>query len=99
MDVSQKTRTFIQKARQKRGNKYDYTKVQYEKSVLKVTIICPIHGEFEQKAGGHLSGKGCMACGIKTRSQKHTRTNEQFIERAKQIHVDKYDSLSCSWGI
>ena len=27
-----------------------------------VTIICPIHGEFEQKPGSHLAGNGCHKC-------------------------------------
>nr|DAW74796.1 MAG TPA: Protein of unknown function (DUF723) [Ackermannviridae sp.] len=39
---------FIQGARKKHGNKYDYSKVEYVNSKTKVCIICskPGHGEF-----------------------------------------------------
>lgn len=38
---------FIQKAKQIHGDKYDYSKVEYIKSSVKVKIVCPEHGEFE----------------------------------------------------
>lgn len=44
------------------GNKYDYSKVNYVKSDKKITIICPIHGEFEQIPDNHLQGHGCPKC-------------------------------------
>ena len=27
-----------------------------------ITITCPIHGDFQQKAGAHLYGQGCSQC-------------------------------------
>ena len=41
------TEDFISKAIGVHGNKYDYSKVEYVNTLTKVTIICPIHGEFE----------------------------------------------------
>ncbi len=67
------------------GNKYDYSKVEYKGSTVKVCIICPKHGEFWQKPSDHLSGYGCPRC-------RSLRMNtEKFIEKAKKIHGDKYD--------
>ncbi len=56
------TNEFIEKSNEIHGNKYDYSKVVYETQYSKVRIICPIHGEFIQKAGNHLNGKGCKKC-------------------------------------
>ena len=41
--------SFIAKAKEIHGNKYDYTKVNYINSHTPVTITCPIHGEFQQQ--------------------------------------------------
>jgi hypothetical protein len=53
---------FIKRSKAVHGNKYDYSKVNYINKTSKVTIICPIHGEFEQKAEDHYSGHGCKKC-------------------------------------
>ena len=46
------------------GNKYDYSKTNIEDldNEGKVTIICPIHGEFKQNPYSHLKGSGCILC-------------------------------------
>ena len=46
MEQNAKTIDFITKAQQVHNKKYDYSKVQYEKSSLKVTITCLTHGDF-----------------------------------------------------
>lgn len=81
----------IQKARKKHGDKYDYSKLEYINYHSKVRIICPVHGEFEQRLQAHLDGQGCPKCGVNTRVTKRTLTKEEFINRAKEKHGDKYD--------
>lgn len=77
---------FIRRAREIHGDKYDYSKVDYKSNKDKVTIICPKHGEFQQKPNKHISRKdGCPKC-----ANKYV-TNDEFIEKAKKIHGDKYD--------
>lgn len=56
------TTDFIAEANIKHSFKYDYSKVTYEKSYLKVLIGCKQHGFFEQEANSHLQGKGCPIC-------------------------------------
>lgn len=80
------TKEFIEKAKKIHGNKYDYSKVDYKDNNTKVTIICPEHGEFEQKPGNHLMGKGCAQCCGNVKL-----TTETFIKRANKIHNNKYD--------
>jgi hypothetical protein len=53
---------FIKKAKKVHKNKYDYSKVNYINSEVLVTIICPLHGEFNQRTCSHLSGCGCPKC-------------------------------------
>ena len=37
------------------GEKYDYSKVHYVGNHVKVIIICPTHGEFQQVPADHLT--------------------------------------------
>ena len=80
------TKTFITKAHEVHGNKYDYSKTEYKGCYEKVCIICPEHGEFWQKPNSHLSGNGCPKC-----ANVYIPTNEEFIQKARKIHGDKYD--------
>ena len=85
------TKQFIEKAREIHGDKYDYSKVEFLKAKTKVCIICPEHGEFWQTPQHHLEGHGCSKCGNKAASEKQKFTVEQFVEKAREIHGDKYD--------
>jgi len=82
---------FITKANKKHGNKYDYSKVKFDKTNEYVKIICPEHGIFEQTVSNHLFGYGCQACGLLTRSNNRTKNNEYFINKANETHGKFYD--------
>jgi hypothetical protein len=78
---------FINKAKSIHGDKYDYSKVNYINSRNKIIIICLEHGEFEQSPDKHIYSKnGCPKC-----SGRYKLTNDEFINKAKSIHGDKYD--------
>lgn len=86
------TKEFIEKAKEKHGDKYDYSKVEYNGALEKIHIICHEHGEFTQRPNDHLNGCGCPKCGEKTVWDKRGRiTTEEFIEKAKAVHGDKYN--------
>jgi len=54
---------FIEKAQKVHGDRYDYSKVNYLGTNNKIIIICPIHGEFLQSPGVHITNKcGCTLC-------------------------------------
>ena len=75
---------FIEKAIAKYGNLYDYSKVVYTGSYNKVTIICPIHGEFRVTPHHHLNNsKGCKKC-----VNNSPKRRQEFIEKAIEIHGD-----------
>lgn len=83
--------TFLKRAKEKHGNKYDYSKVEYVNVSTKVCIICPIHGEFWQTPHCHTRKRhnGCPLCANKKRNK--TQTTEEWISKAKEIHGNKYD--------
>lgn len=56
------------------------------RSNVKVTITCPIHGDFKQTPAMHLSGNGCPLC-----APNKKLTTEDFVERANVLHENKYD--------
>jgi hypothetical protein len=53
---------FADKANLVHSNKYSYELVDYKNSHAKVSIVCPIHGEFEQSPSNHIRGRGCNLC-------------------------------------
>jgi len=77
---------FIKKSKEMHGDKYDYSLVEYKNSQIKVKIICPIHGIFNQTPNSHLYGKGCKIC-----TGLNKLTSNEFIKKSKKIHGDKYD--------
>lgn len=79
------TQEFVNKAREKHGTIYDYSKVDYVNCHTPVTIICSTHGEFQQTPMKHLDGQGCPKCCGKN------KTTEDIINLSKQVHGDKYD--------
>ena len=82
---------FIEEARKLHGDKYDYSKVEYKNNRTPVTIICPIHGEFQQKPLKHLLKQGCPKCGDEYNASLKRMSLEEFIRRAKEKHGNKYN--------
>ena len=84
------TEEFKKRAKEKHGDKYDYTEVNYIDAFTKVDIKCnvvPGHGTFPQTPNHHLSGSGCPKCSGNIKS-----TTEEFIKKAKIKHGEnKYD--------
>ena len=69
--------------------KYDYSKSVYKGLAYPITIICPIHGEFSERASSHLHGHGCRYCN--GGRENKMRCAEDFFKLAHEIHGDKYD--------
>ena len=63
------TDEFIKRARKVHGNKYNYSESDYNGAFKKLTIICPIHGTFEQKPSVHTHGSGCHKCAVLVRAK------------------------------
>ena len=83
------TKSFIRKAVEIHGNKYNYEKVNYISNHKKVIITCPIHGDFEQTPANHThksNPQGCPKC-----SGRYPLNTDEFILRANEKHDFYYD--------
>lgn len=79
------TEEFIERAREKHGDTYDYSRSKYTTSKKKVTIGCREHGEFSQVAREHLRGSGCPRCVGKG------KTSRDVVEEFREVHGERYD--------
>ncbi|MEH2177416.1 hypothetical protein [Nostoc sp.] len=77
----------IARFRQAHGDRYGYDLVIYKQITIRVTITCSVHGDFEQAPIAHINGSGCLKCFNK----RQTSTAEEFLEKARTKHGDKYD--------
>lgn len=48
--------------KQVHGERYDYSEMKFIKNSIKVSIICRVHGRFEQLPLAHKVGQGCPVC-------------------------------------
>lgn len=93
ISITDTTSSFIKKAKNIHGERYDYNKTNYINNHIKICIICPDHGEFWQDPANHLTGHGCPKCANKLKGAYQKDTTQSFIEKAKNIHGDKYDYI------
>lgn len=82
---------FVPKAIKVHGDKYDYSKVEYVDAHTKVCIICKKHGEFWQKPGNHLQGRGCDKCAREKSGVCKRMSLETFILKASEKHNSFYN--------
>lgn len=80
------TTEFIEKARSIHGDRYWYGKTEFAGMSKKLVITCPTHGDFQALAFQHLRGRNCIKCAGKAKL-----TREEFIEKAKAVHGERYD--------
>lgn len=85
-----KTSYFINQAREKHGDRYDYSKVEYKGCKSDIVIICPKHGEFLQTPTGHLYG-GCQECGNEKVNTLNTKSQDECISKFRKAHGNRYD--------
>lgn len=81
---------FIKRSNNLHSRFYNYID-EYKDSRTKIKIICPIHGEFEQKPYSHLQGIGCPKCGFKKSSDLNRKGSEKFIQQSNIVHNNYYN--------
>ena len=71
------------------GDKYDYSLfTEYKNQNIKIKIICPKHGIFEQTPKMHFNKQGCYECFKEKLSKSQLISKEDFLKKA----IEKYDS-------
>jgi len=82
---------FVNEAVLVHGGKYEYNDTNYINSRTKIGITCPVHGVFYQTPTNHLYGNGCPDCKRERLSNIFASNTEEFIEKARKVHGNKYD--------
>lgn len=84
--------SFIKRAKEIHGDKYNYSKVEYVNNYTKVEIICPEHGSFFTSPSTHIHSKSrCPKCATISQAKLLFLSQDKFIKKAIKIHGDKYD--------
>lgn len=84
--------SFIEKAENVHGKRYDYSKAVYLGAREKLEIVCREHGPFWAAPTNHHRGKGCPKCGdIKAGRKRRAEAKQSFEQRARAVHGSKYD--------
>lgn len=78
------------KARGHEG-KYDYTNLKFHTDGSFIDVVCLKHGEFRVNMYAHLKGVECYECYSESRIGIGRSNTEEFIEKAKSVHGNKYD--------
>lgn len=73
------------------GDRYDYSKVDYQGDSKNIIIICKVHGEFSQRAIAHANGRNCNDCMNEQNGINARLSTEDFIRRSNEVHNGKYD--------
>ena len=68
-----------------------YDKVVYVNNHTPIKLICPIHGEWEVLPMSILKRCECPKCQKERLHNEMSKTMEQFIKEAREVHGDKYD--------
>lgn len=89
---SLKIEEFLERAYAVHGNSYEYDKDDYKNVKEKFNVKCNLHGnKFLISPELHLRGTGCPICYAAKRGKSSRSNTEDFIEKAKLVHGDKYD--------
>ena len=80
----------IEQARLVHGGRYQYPDINPKNVRTKIIIFCQEHGAFHQSVGHHLAGTGCPRCGTNRSVLANTMTEDEFLNRAADIHGDRY---------
>ena len=80
------------------ADKYDYSQAVYTGTDESVTIICKTCGRVcTPKARRHMAGQGCKSCAGRAASANQVPSFQEMVERAKEVHGDKYTYLGNSY--
>ena len=88
------TEEFIKKSKSIHCDMYCYDAVVYVKPTIKVDITCiSCKTEFSVRPYDHFT-TGCKVCQYKRLPQNQPRTNDTFLEKAREMHGNTFEYLS-----
>ncbi|MEK0413151.1 MAG: hypothetical protein RL070_639 [Bacteroidota bacterium] len=92
MNMRSSKSDIISRFKNKFGNEYDYSFVNYETIHTKIKIVCKIHGAFEKSPAKHLSGQGCPECKKIDKISKDQKLKQaELINEFKILYNGRFD--------
>lgn len=89
-----KNEYYINQCKEKHGDRYDYSLVEYTHSKCRIKLICDKHGEFTINAGNHLYAiANCPKCCSENVSIALSSNHEDFISKFKEKNLTVYNSI------
>ncbi|MEZ8633370.1 hypothetical protein AB6D56_22715 [Vibrio lentus] len=79
--LQERANHFIQKAKLKYGERYDFSKMKYVNRSTPVEILCPEHGAFHTTPNNFLATVKNIGCPLCSRAQKAKRTPKKADEK------------------
>ncbi|QGH73850.1 restriction endonuclease type II-like protein [Vibrio phage vB_VhaM_VH-8] len=83
---------FIEKSNKVHNNFYLYEKATYYNTYSNVTITCPEHGDFIQRANDHVKGHGCPNC-----SSRKSNAEIMWQKFLSDEGIDFLDNIRPEW--
>jgi hypothetical protein len=81
---------FLKQAKDKYGDTFCYSLLDYKGMRKKIKVICPKHGVFETNPYEHLRGKGgCYKCNKKIRKKNIEKTTTNTRIKILEKHINK----------
>lgn len=96
------TEQVISDFKEKHGDKYDYSLMDYINGKQKIKIICPKHGVFEMTPKEHIHGHGCPHCNdsklennisnllINNQIEFETQKGFDWLKHKRKLKLDFY---------
>jgi len=88
---------FIAKAGLLTNPMYTFENAIYVTSKTKVEVTCAKHGPFYISPNNLYKGKGCRKCMGDRISKRLLSTTDEFVEKAKKVHGDKYGYFTSNY--
>lgn len=75
-----------------KNQNYDFSNSNFINLKTPIEVVCSKHGLFSILPYNMLyKNEGCKFCGLEKMAKSKSLTKQEFINRAKKIHKDKYN--------
>lgn len=89
--------TFKEEAFKVHGDKFEFDGREFVNMSTPITFKCKVCGYvFKRKPSAHLTSQ-CKICSTKEEAIKRTKSCDEFIKQAKEIHGDDYDYTNTTY--
>ena len=88
------TEKYVEKLKETYRDTLDFSKTVYNGNKEKVTITCPVHGDFEQRADHVLIGLGCPHCNRHLSDSQAAKNRTYYMYKENACKKGREFSLS-----